>query len=147
MKWTTILSLDAQLRSTPHGGWRRLRALRRLVDERGAGYRPGDTYWEDRLYRWIVAAGLPPPQRQCWVVVGGDRRRLDLAYPGQKIAIEFDGWDTHRLRRHFDEDRARTIELQLAGWFVLAFTSRSTPAEVADKVRRALAQRGQPASR
>jgi very-short-patch-repair endonuclease len=64
-----------------------------------------------------------------------------MAYPAMKVAIEFDGWDAHRLRRHFDDDRARTIELQLAGWLVLPFTSRSTETDVVDAVRRALAQR------
>jgi very-short-patch-repair endonuclease len=138
---TTIAKLDQKLTLMPAGGGRRLRALRRLVADRSAGYRPGDNDWEDRLYRWIVAAGLPAPRRQCWVVVNGARRRLDLAYPEPKIAIEYDGWDTHRLRRHFDDDRTRTIELQLAGWLVLPFTSRSTEAVVLDTVGRALARR------
>jgi hypothetical protein len=138
---TTIAKLDRRLVSMPAGGGRRLRALRRLVAERGTGYQPGDNDWEDRLSRWIVAAGLPAPCRQCWVIVNGARRRLDIAYPDSKIAIEYDGWDTHRLRRHFDDDRVRTIELQLAGWLVLPFTSRSPEADVVDRVGRALAQR------
>jgi very-short-patch-repair endonuclease len=139
---TTITKLDRRLLSMGIGGPRRIRTLRHLVAERGPGYRPGDSSWEDRLYRWIVEARLPPPQRQCWVVVhAGQRRRLDLAYPAERIAIEYDGWDSHRQRRHFDDDRVRTIDLQLEGWLVLPFTSRSTADEVVAKVGRALATR------
>jgi very-short-patch-repair endonuclease len=138
---TTIAKLQQRLQATRQGGGRRLRILRQLVAERGPGFRPGDTQWEDRLYGWIVKGGLPAPKRQHWVVVNGERRCLDLAYPEPKIVIEYDGWDTHRLRRHFDDDRVRTADLQLAGWLVLAFTSRSTEPEVVSKVGKALAQR------
>jgi very-short-patch-repair endonuclease len=138
---TTVVKLAKRLQPVHPGRGRRLATLRRVVAERGPGYRAGDSDWEDRLYRWIVNAGLPRPERQCWVVVDGTRRRLDLAYPDVKVAIEFDGWETHQLRRHFDDDRVRTIALQLAGWLVLLFTSRSTEGDVVDKVRRALANR------
>jgi hypothetical protein len=137
---TTVARLDRRLSAMPAGGRRRLETIRLLVAERRTD-QPGANGWEDRIARWIVEAGLPPPRRQFWVVVNGTRRCLDAAYPGPRIAIEFDGWDSHRLRRHFDDDRVRTIDLQLAGWIVLPFTSRSTAADVVDKVGRALARR------
>ena len=31
----------------------------------------GDSEWEDRIFRWIVDAGLEPPERQVRVTVGG----------------------------------------------------------------------------
>jgi predicted transcriptional regulator of viral defense system len=46
---TTVMDLDRRLQAMPHGGSRRLRALRRLVAERGPGYQAGETDWEDRL--------------------------------------------------------------------------------------------------
>jgi hypothetical protein len=137
---TTAERLDGRLSATPAGGGRRLKALRGLVAERRS-CQPGANDWEDRISRWIVGAGLPAPQRHCWIVLNGTRRCIDLAYAELRIAIEFDGWDSHRLRRHFDDDRVRTIDLQLAGWIVLPFTSRSTQADVVDKVSRALARR------
>jgi very-short-patch-repair endonuclease len=138
---TTVAKLARRVDPVHQGGRRRLGSLRRLLAERGPDYRPGESDPEDQLCRWIVKSGLPKPERQCWVVVDGTRRRLDLAYPDVKIAIDFDGWDSHRMRRHFDDDRARSIELQLAGWLVLPFTSRSTESDVVDKVGRALAKR------
>jgi hypothetical protein len=115
--------------------------LRALLAARGLEYVPGDTSWEDRLYRWIVEAGLPAPERQVWVTLDGASRQLDLAYLELKIAIEFDGWDRHQARRRFDTDRARTIDLQLAGWLVLPFTSRTSRDEVVAKVAQARAKR------
>jgi len=73
------------------------------------------------------------------VRLNGKPRHIDLAYPDLKIAIEFDGWDRHQMRRKFDDDRARSGDLQLAGWMVLQFTSNSTEQEVIGKVGRARA--------
>jgi hypothetical protein len=137
----TVIQVDRRLRLLAGRGRRQVVVLRRLIDERGNGYLPGDSDWEDRIYVWIVAAGFPLPVRQYAVTLNGQRRRIDLAYPDLKIAIEFDGWDRHQMRRRFDDDRARTIDLQLAGWLVLPFTSRSSRIEVVDKVGRARAQR------
>jgi hypothetical protein len=137
----TVRQLDRRLSLLAGPGRRQLRVLRRLIEARGLGYVPGDSAWEDRIYRWIVAAGFPAPMRQYRVILNDRRRRIDLAYPELKIAVEFDGWDRHQMRRRFDDDRARTIDLQLCGWLVLPFTSRSTRTEVVDKVGRARAQR------
>jgi hypothetical protein len=137
----TIRELDPRLSTFQRGGGRRLIVLRRLVDARGHEYKPGDTTWEDRIYAWIVEAGLPAPVRQHWVMLDGKLRQIDMAYPDLKIAIEFDGWDTHQARRRFNNDRARTIDLQLAGWLVLPFTSQTTRETVIAKVTEARAQR------
>jgi very-short-patch-repair endonuclease len=72
--------------------------------------------------------------------VSGRSRRLDFAYPEERIAIEFDGFAEHGLLRStFDDDRVRGNALALAGWLVLHFTSRSSAAEIADRTREALA--------
>ena len=71
--------------------------------------------------------------------VRGRRRYLDLAYPAERVGIEFDGFAEHGLLRStFDDDRVRDNELRLAGWLVLHFTSRSRPAEVVETTKRAL---------
>jgi hypothetical protein len=137
----TVIQIDRRLRMLGGRGRPQPTVLRRLIDERGPGYVPGESHWEDCIYRWIVAAGHPAPVRQYTVILNGQRRRIDLAYPDLKIAIEFDGWDRHQMRRRFDDDRARTIDLQLAGWLVLVFTSRSSQIEVVEKVGQARAQR------
>jgi very-short-patch-repair endonuclease len=48
--------------------------------------------------------------------------RVDLGYPEQKLAIEYDGaW--HGERDQFTKDRARLNRLLAAGWRVLFVTA------------------------
>ena len=87
---------------------------------------------EVRLLRLMVGSDLPEPAQQHWVRVRGERFRLDFASPEQMVAIEYDGWDWHSTRSAFDRDRRRDRLLQLDGWTVLRFTSRTTDAEILD---------------
>ena len=52
--------------------------------------------------------------------------RIDLAYPEQRIAIELDGWHTHRFRSSFDADHAWRDDLLVAEWSPVTFTSAMT---------------------
>ena len=106
-------------------GRRRTTVVERLLEAR-LGSDPGESALEGRVARWLVAAGLPPPVPQLWVVAGGRRFRLDLAYPGRRVGFELDGWDVHARRVAFDGDRERGNELALAGWRIYHFTARST---------------------
>ncbi len=99
--------------------------MERLLEAR-LGSDPGESALEGRVARWLVAAGLPPPVPQLWVVAGGRRFRLDLAYPDRRVGFELDGWDVHARRVAFDGDRERGNELALAGWRIYHFTARST---------------------
>jgi very-short-patch-repair endonuclease len=74
------------------------------------------------------------------VQVGNRSYRIDLCYPEQRIAIEYDGWDFHRGRQAFDRDRARANDLVLLGMQVLRFTSRSSDQVIVDTVRAAHAR-------
>ena len=47
---------------------------------------------------------------------------VDFAFPGQKVAIEVDGWAFHSNQEVFQNDRARQNWLVLQGWQVLRFT-------------------------
>jgi len=125
-----------------HRGRRRTGGIRRVLADRIPGHRPAANNWERWLAGVLRQAGLPAPTRQHPVVVGGRRRYLDLAYPAERVGIEFDGFAEHSLiRSTFDDDRARDNDLRLAGWLVLHFTSRSTPTVIVDTVTRALRQR------
>lgn len=112
-----------------------LRAVLRDRVRRGVGDSPG----VDRVLGWIAAAGLPAPQCDYPVVVGGRQRFVDAAYPEVKVAIEFNGWEYHQMRSRADEDHARTTELELAGWVVLVVTAAHGEVETVDRIRRALA--------
>jgi very-short-patch-repair endonuclease len=109
-----------------------------ILRDRTPGHGPGDSELETSVLEMLRNAGLPIPERQHRVVVGTRTYFLDLAYPEQRIAIEVDGFAFHHDRTTFDRDRHRQNDLVNAGWTVLRFTSRSTPAEVVDTVRRAL---------
>ena len=52
--------------------------------------------------------------------VGG--YEVDVAFPGQKVAIEADGWAFHSDREAFQDDRERQNNIALLGWQVLRFT-------------------------
>lgn len=47
---------------------------------------------------------------------------IDIAFPGQKVAIEIDGWAFHSGPAAFQNDRKRQNKLALRGWTVLRFT-------------------------
>jgi very-short-patch-repair endonuclease len=111
-------------------------------DETGSG----DSAWEDTVFDWIVDAGLPAPRRQYQVVLAGSVAVLDMAYPVERIAVEFDGFTWHGTRSRFDRDRVRMSELSAAGWRMVAITSAQSRADVVDRVRRALRAREAPAS-
>jgi hypothetical protein len=112
-----------------------------VLERRLAGYNPGDSGLEMRFTRAIVGNGLPGPVQQYPVSVGRRHYRIDLAYPELKIAIEIDGWEYHRSRGSFDDDRSRANDLVVAGWHVLRFTSSTTDREAVATVTAALSQK------
>jgi very-short-patch-repair endonuclease len=118
---------------------RRPKRIEAVLTRRLPGYEPGDSALEMRFVRALLAAGLTELVQQYRVRIGGRRYRIDLAYPDEKLAIELDGWDTHRMRSAFDEDRARANDLVVAGWHVLRFTSSMTNEQAVSTVRSALA--------
>jgi very-short-patch-repair endonuclease len=86
---------------------------------------------ETRLRLRIVDAGLPRPVAQHEVYRDGRFvGRLDLAYPDQRIGIEYEG-DHHRDRDRFRQDIARLNALRVAGWSVI----RATADDVRDPSR------------
>jgi hypothetical protein len=80
--------------------------------------------WEAGLVRLAGKRGLPSPVSNLPVVVGGQRRLLDLAWPERMVALEFDGFGPHTVREVFDDDRVRQNALVAAGWTVFRVTSR-----------------------
>jgi hypothetical protein len=123
----------------PPAPGRRPSRIHRMLARRLPGYDAGDSDLETRFARAIVAAGLPEPIQQHWVRLGSRRCRIDLAYPDVKLAIEIDGWDTHRTRTAFDDDRARANDLVIGGWRLLRFTSRTANEAAVILVTQALA--------
>ena len=44
--------------------------------------------------------------------------------PTHHLVVETDGWDTHRTRQAFEDDRAKDAALTAAGYTVVRFTWR-----------------------
>ncbi len=99
---------------------------------------------EDFVFDALRRFSLPLPVPQYRVRVGGRRRRIDLCYPDEMLALEPKGFEFRRLRQRFDEDTLRDNELELAGYRVLTFTSAFTDVKIADQVSRALGVPGPP---
>jgi very-short-patch-repair endonuclease len=74
---------------------------------------------ESRVRVVLVTAGLPP-EVQYPVILNSRRYRLDLAYPAQRVAVEYDG-EAHRLPARARRDLPREADLAAAGWRVLRF--------------------------
>ena len=53
-----------------------------------------------------------------------DRFKVDFLWRSQHLVVEMDGWESHRTRSAFEEDRARDARLKLLGYDVLRFTWR-----------------------
>ena len=88
-------------------------------------------------------AGLPQPVPQFWVVHEGRRLyRLDLAYPAEKVCIEYDGEQYHSSEVQRRHDAVRRAWLRRHGWTVVVVTKDSFRGAALDgwlsQVRRAL---------
>jgi len=122
-------------------GYRGSGGFREMLDLRLAGAGVGDSEWEDRVFGWIVGAGLEAPQRQVRVTIGGRVYLIDLGYPYPRVGLEFEGFDYHGRRWRFDADAVRYSDLALAGWLVRRVTATQSRDEVVAWVREALRQR------
>ncbi len=129
-------------RSAGRRGRKRLQAL--VSDYRGPAPETRSEL-ERRFLALIRDAGLPEPSVN--VVVAG--YTVDLYWPSSGLVVELDGYAYHRSRRSFEDDRAKDVQLQLAGCRVLRLTDRrlrARPDAVLDDVARALSAGGGAAS-
>jgi hypothetical protein len=95
----------------------------------------------ERLVAILLAeAGLPKPALQHEVVYEGRRYYIDLAYPAEWVAIEYDG-KQHAEVEVWEGDHPRQNDVVLSGWTVLRYTRRMylrEPDRIVREVRRAL---------
>lgn len=69
----------------------------------------------------MIDGGLPVPELQYELIDGTGRcRRVDFAWPQQRVAVEYDGLDWHSSPEAMRRDRARTAALMDVGWTVIA---------------------------
>jgi very-short-patch-repair endonuclease len=127
---TTPNGLDARSARLPMAPGRSPARVARVVGERRKTRRAQESELERRIWRLIRESDLPLPVAQHVVDLPSGRRRLDLAWPRQWLAYECDGYEWHKGRHRFDDDRVRRNELVAAGWTVLNATDAMTDQEI-----------------
>lgn len=108
--------LAAQLpRYAGRRGVVQLRELAPLVDARLESPR--------EAWVWLALhdAGLPMPEPQVWIVIDGvPTYRLDFAYRGARVCVEYDGEEFHgRTQEQRSHDERRLAWLREHGWTVI----------------------------
>ena len=123
--------------------------LRRLISSEAAETllgRPGNptrSELEDAFHRFVGRHALPRPQ----VNPRPDGREVDVVWARQRVIVELDGWDTHRDRTSFHEDRERDAVHAAAGYQTIRITwerLHADPAREASRLQRILALREPP---
>jgi hypothetical protein len=125
-----------------HWGTPGIRKARLALEQARVG---SDSGPETRLRLALENAGLPEPNLNVPADLrAGVVRQADLAYPEQKVAVEYDG-DGHSEAAQIVRDIAREEDFARAGWVVVRISKRhmenDARAAVA-KVRSALMSRG-----
>lgn len=77
---------------------------------------------EERFAPFLRQHHLPLPRFNDWIVLGPKRFQVDCHWPGTGQIVELDGWQGHRTRTAFREDRARDRALRVAGYSVTRLT-------------------------
>jgi very-short-patch-repair endonuclease len=87
-----------------------------------------DPKWtRSELEAWFLEvlrdASLPEPLVNFSLTAPDHSRfEVDFYWPTHHLIVELDGWDTHRTRAAFEQDRRRDAALTAAGWRVVRFT-------------------------
>lgn len=122
-------AIDAMLkRRRGHRGVERLRKALEIYREPGF-YRARS----ERLFRRLARdAGLRRPLLNTWV----DKFEIDAYWEEERFAVEVDGWEAHRTRKAFENDRLRQEEMKLAGIEVIPISARRIETEPKEVGRR-----------
>lgn len=104
-----------------------------------------DSLYETRTRMVLIRAGLPCPEvnQPVWCPMSGRTYHLDMAYPRQKIGVEYDGAVHVGDRRQMEIDAARRRDLQDEGWMIITVTASQLrdPRRLAQSVEAALVVR------
>jgi very-short-patch-repair endonuclease len=101
-------------------GVRKVRAALDRVKEEPSGRKRSPL--EERFAPFLRRHRLPLPRFNDWIVVNGKRFQVDCHWPGTGEIAELDGWEGHRTRTAFRDDRARDRILRVAGYSVTRLT-------------------------
>ncbi|HET9154215.1 MAG TPA: DUF559 domain-containing protein [Solirubrobacterales bacterium] len=134
------LSLPDLLERYPRKrGSRKVRfALDRITEEPSGRKR---SKLEERFAPFLRQHHLPLPRFNDWIFLGAKRYRVDCHWPDIRLIVELDGWEGHRTRSAFRDDRERDRRLTAAGYTITRLTWNQLddePGEIASDLRRLL---------
>jgi hypothetical protein len=117
-------ALTDQLARNPHHPG--APALRAILDQHTAGATVTWSDLEELCLEVTRAAGVDPPEVNAYVDPGDGEPpiRPDFVWRTQRVAIEADGFGTHKTRYAFEDDRRRDQRLISAGWRPVRVTDR-----------------------
>jgi len=79
---------------------------------------------EDHFLRFLAKAGLPLPETNVSLQLGGRTYQADCLWREHRVIVELDGHQAHGTRSAFESDRERDRRMQVAGWRVVRITAR-----------------------
>lgn len=119
--WDRLSLWDLLERYPGKRGSRTVRlALERLEEEPTGRKR---SRLEERFAPFLRRHRLPLPRFNDWIMLpNGKRYQVDCHWPGTNQIVELDGWQAHKTKSAFREDRSRDRRLTTAGYTVTHIT-------------------------
>lgn len=130
----------ALVRMRHRGGPGNARLAVVLADHRARGLELTRRELERRFLALFDDGALPRPLTNAIV----DGMEVDAVWREERVAVELDGWEFHRHRAAFQNDRDKANALTTAGWTVLRFTHHDVahrPALVRERLAQVVGRR------
>jgi very-short-patch-repair endonuclease len=141
--WSRLSLWDLLERYPRKRGARRVRsALERVKTEPPGRKR---SRLEQRFAPFLRRSHLPIPRFNDPILLNGKRYIVDCHWPGTHQIVELDGWQGHRTRSAFRDDRERDRRLRVAGYTVTRLTwnqLEDEPEQIAADLRALLGSSG-----
>jgi very-short-patch-repair endonuclease len=119
--WDRLSLPDLIERYPGRRGVRKVRAALERLEEDPVGRKRSKL--EERFAPFLRLYRLPLPRFNDWILLlNGKRYQVDCHWPDLRQIVELDGWQTHRTKSAFREDRARDRRLTAAGYTVTHIT-------------------------
>ncbi|HWO83717.1 MAG TPA: type IV toxin-antitoxin system AbiEi family antitoxin domain-containing protein [Solirubrobacterales bacterium] len=118
--WDRLSLWDLLERYPGRRGSRKVRVALERLKEEPAGRKRSPL--EERFSPFLRRHRLPLPRCNDWIEAGGKRYQVDCHWPGTNQIVELDGWNGHKSRVAFREDKARDRRLTAAGYSVTHIT-------------------------
>ena len=107
-----------------HPGRRGVAAIRAILAAGRIGSTVTRSELEARFARFLDAIGLPRPEVNTSIQVGGRWVEADCVWRAQRLIVELDGHAFHATTAAYERDRARDRSLHVGGWRVVRITWR-----------------------